>query len=145
MKIVLDTNVLVSGLLNPYGVPGEIVRLVASNAVSVCYDVRIICEYHEVLARAKFQFDPDRVQALIDQIEGEGEVYSTQPLTEDLPDVDDAPFLEVAIAGKACLVTGNIRHYPRRHRKGVRVMTPGAFRDFFRQSQNSEEPNGEEE
>ena len=77
MKIVLDTNVLVSGLLNP------------------------------------------------------GEVYSTQPLTDDLPDMDDAPFLEVAIAGKACLVTGNTRHYPPHCCKGVQVMTPDVFRDFF--------------
>ncbi len=131
MKIVLDTNVLVSGLLNPYGAPGEIVRLVASNAVNICYDVRIISEYREVLARPKFQFDPARVQALMDQIERRGEVYPTQPLTDDLPDMDDAPFLEVAIAGKACLVTGNTRHYPSHCRKGVQVMTPDVFRDFF--------------
>lgn len=131
MKIVLDTNVLVSGLLNPYGAPGEIVRLAASNALSICYDARIICEYREVLARPKFQFDPDRVQALVDQIEHEGEVCSTRPLTHDLPDMDDAPFLEVAIAGKACLVTGNTRHYPKRHCKGICVMTPEGFRNFF--------------
>ena len=136
MKIVLDTNVLVSGLLNPYSVPGEIVRLVASNAVNICYAVRIISEYREseyceVLARPKFQFDPARVQALMDQIERGGEVYSTHPLTDDLPDMDDAPFLEVAIAGKACLVTGNTRHYPPHCRKGVQVMTPDVFRDFF--------------
>lgn len=135
MKIVLDTNVLVSGLLNPYGAPGEIVRLVTSNAVSICYDVRIISEYREVLARPKFQFDPARVQALMDQIERRGEVYPTQPLTDDLPDMDDAPFLEVAIAGKACLVTGNTRHYPSHCRKGVQVMTPDVFRDFFNLTQ----------
>lgn len=135
MKIVLDTNVLVSGLLNPYGAPGEIVRLVTSNAVSICYDVRIISEYREVLARPKFQFDPARVQASMDQIERRGEVYPTQPLTDDLPDMDDAPFLEVAIAGKACLVTGNTRHYPSHCRKGVQVMTPDVFRDFFNLTQ----------
>ena len=106
-------------------------RSVASNVVSICYDVRIISEYREVLARPKFQFDPARVQALIDQIERGGEVYSTQPITDDLPDMDDAPFLEVAIAGKACLVTGNTRHYPPDCRKGVQVMTPKGFRDFF--------------
>ncbi len=56
MKIVLDTNVLVSGLLTPYGAAAEIVRLIASGVLSVCYDTRILLEYQEVLARPKFQF-----------------------------------------------------------------------------------------
>ena len=36
MKIVLDTNVLVSGLLSPFGLPGAIVRLVTSAILPVC-------------------------------------------------------------------------------------------------------------
>jgi predicted nucleic acid-binding protein len=59
--------------------------------------------------------------------------------------MDDAPFLEVAISGEACLVTGNTRHYPKALRKGVCVMTPDEFRDFFRQSKQEEESKGEEE
>jgi len=49
MKIVLDTNVLVSGLLQPFGPSGQIVRLVASGEVVLCHDPRILTEYGEVL------------------------------------------------------------------------------------------------
>jgi predicted nucleic acid-binding protein len=41
MKIVLDTNVLVSGLLQPLGPSGQIVRLVASGELVLCYDPRM--------------------------------------------------------------------------------------------------------
>lgn len=37
MKIVLDTNVLVSGLLQPFGPSGQIVRLVASGDLVPCH------------------------------------------------------------------------------------------------------------
>ncbi len=47
------------------------------------------------------------------------------PLPRRLPDHDDEPFLEVALAaGAACLVTGNLRHFPAATRSGVRVVTP---------------------
>ncbi|HXL73081.1 MAG TPA: putative toxin-antitoxin system toxin component, PIN family, partial [bacterium] len=64
MIVVLDTNVLVSGLLSPYGPPGEIVRMVSSRALSLCFDARIISEYAEVLTRPKFPFRRDAVEAL---------------------------------------------------------------------------------
>jgi predicted nucleic acid-binding protein len=41
MKIVLDTNVLVSGLLQPFGPSGQIVSLVASGELILCHDVRV--------------------------------------------------------------------------------------------------------
>lgn len=58
MLAVLDTNVVVSGLLKPYSSAGYIVRLVAEGALQVAYDARILLEYREVLARPKFGFDP---------------------------------------------------------------------------------------
>ena len=61
---MLDTNVLVSGLLSPFGPPGEIVRMVSSGAVVLCLDARIFAEYDDVLARPRFGFDPDSVAAL---------------------------------------------------------------------------------
>ncbi|MBM3277488.1 MAG: PIN domain-containing protein [Candidatus Handelsmanbacteria bacterium] len=45
MRVVLDTNVLVSGLLSPYGPPVELVRLVAMGVLQVCYEARILAEY----------------------------------------------------------------------------------------------------
>lgn len=44
MKVVLDTNVVVSGLLSPFGPPGEIVRMTADGFLELCYDARILSE-----------------------------------------------------------------------------------------------------
>lgn len=128
MRVVLDTNVLVAGLLSPYGPPGEIVRLVSSGEVTLCFDARILAEYSEVLARPRFEFDPDDVAALLDYVEFSGEIVAPRPIATLLPDPDDGPFLEVASAcGADCLVTGNLAHFPPELRAGVRVVSPAAF------------------
>lgn len=135
MKIVLDTNVIVSGLLSPYNAPGEIVRMVSSGILKLCYDARILSEYRSVLLRPKFKFDPEHVDALIDQIETCGCIAASKPLPEKLPDIDDEPFLEVALAGKAsCLITGNLIHYPIKLRQGVKVILPVKFIDIYRKT-----------
>ena len=128
MRIVLDTNVIVSGLLSPFGPPGEIVRMVSSGALILCLDARLLAEYDEVLGRPKFGFDPDSVAAFLDYVDFKSEVVASQPLNNRLPDLDDEPFLEVALAsGAECLVTGNLAHFPADLRSGVSVLSPAEF------------------
>lgn len=128
MRIVLDTNVIVSGLLSPFGPPGEIVRMVSSGTVVLCVDARVLAEYDDVLARPKFEFDPDSVAAFLDYVDFRSEVVASEPLGQRLPDLDDEPFLEVALAGGAdCLVTGNLAHFPSDLRAGVTVLSPAEF------------------
>ncbi len=129
----MDTNVLVAGLLSPHGTPGEIVRMIASGSLALCFDARIATEYLEVLSRPKFGFDPDHVRSLLDQIRAEGQVVAGDPLPEELHDPDDQPFLEAALAGEVrCLVTGNVKHFPPSKRQGMRVLSPAEFLDFYR-------------
>lgn len=133
MRIVLDTNVLVAGLLSPFGAPGQIVRLVSSGELSLCLDARIVTEYKEVLARPKFDFDADAVAALLDFAIHSGEMVAASPLETALPDPDNEPFLEVAIAaGAECLVTGNGAHFPRERCEGFPVASPAEFMDAYR-------------
>src|SRR5210317_1682810 len=101
MKIVLDTNVLVSGLLTPFGPSGKIVRMVSAGELILYIDARILSEYQEVLHRPKFKFNKDHISILLDFIKLYGQFVSSLPLKIRLPDPDDEPFLEVAIAGKA--------------------------------------------
>lgn len=139
MKVVLDTNVVVSGLLSPFGPPGEIIRMAAANSLQSCFDARIIIEYRSVLNRPKFKLDKDYVATLIDQIETYGELVAPEPLKNRLPDKGDEPFLEVAIASKAeYLVTGNIKHYPFNHRDKVRVVTPSEFLIEYKKSNSKQ-------
>jgi len=128
LRIVLDTNVLVSGLLSPFAPSGVIVRMVSSGAVTLCLDARILAEYDEVLARPRFDFGPDAVAALLDYIDFAGEVAAPQPLAVRLPDPGDEPFLEVASACCAdCLVTDDLAHFPSESCRGVTVVLPAEF------------------
>jgi len=141
MKIVLDTNVIVSGLLTPFGNSGEIVRMVSAGKLILQYDSRILIEYQEVLNRPKFRFDKDKTEALIDYIRKNGQAVSAGPLNVSLPDPDDSPFLEVAIEGKTeCLVTGNKVHYPKKFRQGIKVLSPTEFIGFYRKIKDNTEP-----
>jgi uncharacterized protein len=132
VRIVLDTNVLVSGLLNPFGPPGRIVLMVAAGKLSLCYDARILCEYRGVLSRPAFGFRADQVDCLFEQIRTAGEPVAAAPLPHRLPDRDDEPFLEVAVAAAIeYLVTGNIRHYPGQARGAIRVVSPASFLKIY--------------
>ena len=65
MRIVLDTNVLVSGLHNPHGAPGRIVDLVLGARIHVLYDDRILAEYRDVHARPRLAIEPSLAQAVL--------------------------------------------------------------------------------
>jgi putative PIN family toxin of toxin-antitoxin system len=134
MRIVLDTNVLVSGLLSPFGACGEIVRMLTSGMLTLCVDARIMLEYDEVLRRPRFKIDPRRIDRLIAYLEKTAEVHAPLPLPFQLPDGDDAAFLEVAsVARVDCLVTGNLKHFPAKCRGDVRVASPGECVAFYHQ------------
>jgi putative PIN family toxin of toxin-antitoxin system len=135
MNIVIDTNVLVAGLLSPFGPCGEIVRMVSSGELSLCFDARIFSEYAEVLRRPKFRFAEGKITALLDQIEHRGRTVASSPLLQSLPDPDDEPFLEVAMACQAaCLVTGNHAHFPPPLCQPVKVLSPSEFLEFYKQN-----------
>lgn len=126
-RIVPDTNVLVSALLNSFGPPGRVIDLVLAGEIVVAYDDRIMSEWREVLRRAKFGFSARDVETLLGFVEQEGLRVNPPPLGGDLPDPDDVPFLEVAHAAEATLITGNTKHYPAEARRGVEVTGPAAF------------------
>lgn len=133
MKVVVDTNVLVAGLLSPFGPPGEIVRMIAAGTLRLCFDARILTEYSEVLARPKFQFGAEQTQALLEQIKTEGFSVAGHPLSARLPDPTDEPFLETCMAGKTeCLITGNTKHFPLARCQGMAVFSPREFLDHYR-------------
>ena len=132
MKILLDTKVLVSGILSPNGPPAAVLRALLTERVTLCFDERIVSEYRNVLTRTKFSFDPDLVEELIGFLEASGSPTLAAPLAVTLPDPWDQMFIEVAISSNAdFLVTGNLKHFPETARAGVRVVSPRAFLDLL--------------
>ncbi len=139
MKVSLDTNVLVSGLLNAHGAPGVIVQLVAAGELRLCYDARVLSEYREVLRRPKFGFSEKDVERILEQIREDGELITPKLLKKSLPDQDDEPFLEAALGGKASyLITGNLKHFPPNTRMGQRVLSPAEFITAYRKKDKLE-------
>jgi len=129
MRVALDTNILVGGLLARHGPPGQIVQLIPPGTLVVCYEARVLSEYRGVLSRPRFcTFQPEEVAALLTQIENRGSLVGPIHLQAALPHPSDEKFLEVAIAGGArYLVTGNLRRFPPAKRHGVRVVSAAEF------------------
>ena len=136
MRIVIDANVLVSGVLNPHGPPGRILDAILAETLTVLYDDRILGEYRAVLARPTFGFRPAEIHTLLDFVEAAGESVAAQSLTIVLSDPTDLPFLEVAASAHAdALVTGNVKHFkPQRGRHDVSIWTPAGFLERLRTS-----------
>ena len=132
IRAVLDTNVIVSGILSEQGPPGWIVDLVAAGELVAVYDARILAEYRDVLTRSRLNLDATRVQLLLDIIQNSGIPVTPMPWQAPLPDPDDEPFIACAKMAMAPLVTGNLRHYPEQLRFDVIVLTPRQFLDKLR-------------
>jgi putative PIN family toxin of toxin-antitoxin system len=134
VKAVLDTNVLVSSLLTPGGTCAQILDLITGRVVRPCLDGRILAEYEDVLPDPRFPFRPDEVDRVLTLFRAAGERVTARPHPIALPHPADLPFIEVAAAGEAVLVTANLRHFPERARCGVTVLSPSGFLELLRRS-----------
>ncbi len=113
MFVVIDTNILVSSLWSRDGAPAKIVSMILQGILVPCYDYRILCEYHDVLLRPKFQFAPHEVNSLLDWIESTGQSIIAKTSQIIFSDIADKKFFEVALTCKAILITGNLKHFPK--------------------------------
>ena len=132
MKVVLDTNVVVSALLNVYGPSAQTVFLWVAREFTVCCDSRIFQEYKDVLFRPKFQFPPQSVEDFLSFIESEALWVISKPLTIRLIDQSDEIFLEAAVAGRAdYLITGNLKHFPHAKYNNTQIVSPAKFIQLY--------------
>lgn len=126
---VLDTNNLISAVLKPHSQPAAIVSAAVARIFTLCMSEAILQEYREVLTRGKFALPPDFVDQFLTDLKKSARIYSPKVKFSVTRDPTDNKFLECAYeAGAPYLVTGNMRHYPRRFR-GIHILAP---REFFR-------------
>jgi putative PIN family toxin of toxin-antitoxin system len=115
VKVVLDTNVLVSGLRDPNGPAGRVVALAIEGPLIPLYDDRILAEYRDVLARPRLRIRPEHAAAVLEAITTYGIAVDVRGATIGARalDPDDQPFLEVALVGEAAaIVTRNRADFP---------------------------------
>ena len=113
IRAVIDTNVVVSGLLSPAGNEALILLAIHQGLVRPCVSEDILKEYAGVLARPKFAFPADEIAALLAMFRGRGELIVPKASTAVSVDPDDTKFLQCAETAQADYpVTGNKRHFP---------------------------------
>lgn len=133
MRVVLDTNVVVSAALTEHGACARILDMLCAGAFELYADDRILGEYDSVLHRPELRIDPGNVEIVLELLRHVAVPVAAAPRPVELPDPDDLPFLEVAATANAILVTGNTRHFPKRACAGTAVVSPKHFLDILRQ------------
>ena len=96
---VIETNVVVSGLLNPHGASARVLDAVLDGRVKLVYDARILAEYREVLHRPRLKLAPEKITAFLDGLQSQATV-TPRPLAATGPDADDIVFVEAALGPK---------------------------------------------
>lgn len=122
---VLDTNVLVSGLLSPGGPPARLVDAVLGQRLRLVLDDRLEEEYGRVLRRPKFAIDPVRLEALMALFAWQERVTAGVRRGKRALHEEDEKFMEVAAVSRdRVLISGNLRHFPVACWGGVEVLSP---------------------
>jgi uncharacterized protein len=112
MRIVVDTGVLVSGLIRPRGTIGDILHALRDGRFTAIYSTPMMLEVTEVLSRpkiqAKYHVQPDDITALINLVRLRGDLVIPKRTVTACRDPKDDKFLEAALAGTAdAVVTGD--------------------------------------
>ena len=128
---VIDTNVLVSALLNFKSVPGKVTTAALIGNITPLVNDEILKKYQDVLHRSKFSFDPELVKDFLDDFIIRSISLDAESLNENIPDPKDIIFYEVVMEGRksqnAYLVTGNMKHFP----KKPFIVTPKEMLDII--------------
>jgi len=112
LRIVIDTNVVVSALLTKNGNAAQIVDMIFTEHFMPVYNGKILSEYSEVIARARFGFCIEDQKRVIAGIREYGISIDPTQSSDVFTDESDRIFYETAKAANALLVTGNVRHFP---------------------------------
>ena len=127
LRLVIDTNVVVSAALKPYGLQRTVLLLATAKPSTLYVSEAILSEYHEVLARRELKIRRGLRQQLLQLIRRHSHSVEPSRALRVTTDPDDNKFLECADRARAdYLVTGNPRHFPRFWKK-TKVITSREF------------------
>jgi len=134
-RIIIDTNVLVSALIQrnyPFFI---VYNYVFENLVELCISSDLFEEYLEVLNRPKFRKYPDfinKAELIIAQIESKALKFEPVQRLSIIKDDADNRLLELAEASQAdFLITGNTNDFTMSHFQRTKIVSPKDYWDFF--------------
>ena len=130
-KIIIDTNVFVSSLIQksyPYYIINE---LFSTSNIEICISDEVFEEYYDVLNREKFSKYLDfsaKTQTLLVDIQKRAIKYFPAVKLQIINDVGDNKFLELAETSNAnFIITGNTNDFTMREYKATKIVTPKEF------------------
>jgi len=127
LRLVLDTNVIVSAALKPESVPRTVLLLAATKPARLYLSKEILSEYRSVLARPELRIRKGLREQLLQLITKRASLIRVHARLSVATDPGDDKFVECADASRAdYLVTGNLKHFPRFWKK-TKVITPAEF------------------
>lgn len=127
LRLVLDTNIIVSAALKPDGLQRTILLLALTKPAGLYVTEAILSEYATVLARPELTIRKGVQQQLLQFVRSRAHRVNSARKLQVTPDPGDNIFLECADAARAdYLVTGNARHFPEFWKK-TKVITSREF------------------
>ena len=127
LRLVIDTNILVSAALKPDGLQRAVLVLAMTRPTRLYVTKAILAEYGEVLARPEFKIRKGLRQQLLQLIKNHAQLVNPARALQVAKDPDDNKFLECADAARVdYLITGNQRHFPK-FWKNTKVITSREF------------------
>jgi uncharacterized protein len=141
MRVVLDTNVIVSGLRAGLQPPAQILDLWSEGKIDVLASDATITELERVLNYPRIRqltgFTDDQIRRFIEQFEQECLLINPEVEVEVVTqDPTDNIFLSLAVAGAAeYIVSGDRKHLlPLKSYQGIKIVTPALFISLYNQS-----------
>ena len=127
LRLVLDTNFIVSAALKPSSLPRTVLLIGLTRPARLYISEPILAEYREVLARPELSIRKPLRQQFLDLLRNRAHLISSTRRIQATSDPHDNIFLECADAARAdYLITGNPRHFPP-FWKQSKIITPRQF------------------
>jgi putative PIN family toxin of toxin-antitoxin system len=127
LRLVLDTNIVVSAALKPDGLQRTVLSVALTPPARLYVTEPVLSEYRIVLARPELKIPKGLRQQFLQRIGDRSYTVWPSRQIHVARDPDDDKFLECADASRAdYLVTGNLRHFPR-FWKQTKVVTSREF------------------
>ncbi len=127
LRLVIDTNVLISAALNPDGLQRTTILLALTRPARLYVSPPVWEEYAGVLARPQLRIRKGVRLQLLQLIKNSSHIVVPSHRLQVASDPDDNIFLECADkAGADYLITGNSRHFPKFWKK-TKIITAREF------------------
>jgi len=130
LRVVLDTNVVVSALLSPRGLPRTALTIATTRPARLYLSLEILAEYKDVLSRPELGIRAGLRNQFLQLLRNRANLIRPAVRRDVTADPDDNIFIDCADAARAdYLITGNLRHFPR-FWKQTKIVSSREFLDL---------------